>query len=278
MLPMTSTSSSRDAVWQFARTHAYDAYVATLLAPSTARDDLMTLAAVFADIGRVPLEVADTPLGEIRLQWWRDQLKSGVLTGHPIADQMIGVCQRRALPLPLLEDALDGYAERLYAAPFDSAAELDANILKIENASSRLKQLILQLPDTPAPEPWLNDAALAIGLTHTLVHVPQMMAMGRWPLLSQDITVKTGDSGEKSAAKAGVAAQARRALALIGEVRRGFAQASPATRHQVLGLALAEPYLRALTRSGHDPLRDIVGIAPVKRLWRLWRASRLGWL
>jgi phytoene synthase len=48
------------------------------------------------------------------------------------------------------------------------------------------------------------------------------------------------------------------------------------TRAAFLPLALVRPYLRALERPVHNPLRDLAEIAPLQRVWRIGRAHWLG--
>jgi phytoene synthase len=45
-----------------------------------------------------------------------------------------------------------------------------------------------------------------------------------------------------------------------------------------LPLALVEPHLRLLEKSGLDPLRMSPGMMPWRRHWILWRAARRGTL
>jgi phytoene synthase len=60
------------------------------------------------------------------------------------------------------------------------------------------------------------------------------------------------------------------------EARQGLAALPPSARAAFLPLRLVDPYLaalEALDRSGADPLREIAGINPLYRFWRLasWR-------
>jgi 15-cis-phytoene synthase len=59
----------------------------------------------------------------------------------------------------------------------------------------------------------------------------------------------------------------------LGEARRHVAKLDRRGQVAFLPLSLVEPYLAALERKGHDPLREIADINPLVRLWRLatWR-------
>ncbi|MGC2392782.1 MAG: phytoene/squalene synthase family protein, partial [Methylovirgula sp.] len=41
-----------------------------------------------------------------------------------------------------------------------------------------------------------------------------------------------------------------------------------------LPLALCEPYLREMERSGYDPFASRIDLPEWRRLWLLWRAAR----
>ena len=84
----SAAASEREAVRAAARELDYDRYLAALLAPRRARDDLMALAAFHGEIARIPLTVREPAIGDIRLQWWRDALRTpaGTATGNPVAD------------------------------------------------------------------------------------------------------------------------------------------------------------------------------------------------
>ncbi len=51
-----------------------DRYLATLFAPSSARDDLFALYALNVELARIGERVTEPDLGKIKLQWWREAL------------------------------------------------------------------------------------------------------------------------------------------------------------------------------------------------------------
>jgi phytoene synthase len=82
-------------------TRAWDRprYYSTLFAPEPIRADLFTLYGFAAEIARIPDLVSDAAIGEIRLQFWRDQLELRATPagrgGPPILRAIAGVMARR---------------------------------------------------------------------------------------------------------------------------------------------------------------------------------------
>ncbi len=56
-------------------------YYAALFAPPAIRDDLLAIYGFAAEIARMPRQVSEPALGEIRLRWWSDALVEAVGRG-----------------------------------------------------------------------------------------------------------------------------------------------------------------------------------------------------
>ncbi len=75
-----------------------DRYWSALLAPEPARGDLLALYAFHLELARIPGQISQPQLGEIRLQWWRDALAaalSGEDADHPVLIALVEADQRR---------------------------------------------------------------------------------------------------------------------------------------------------------------------------------------
>ncbi len=115
--------------------------------------DRPRVAAAYAlalELRRVPEAVSEPPIGEIRLQWWRerlDELASGgpPRVGHPTLEALAGAGLVTAAARATLETAIDARARLLYPDPF---ATPDDFIVAIEAAESSL--LLAAPPDAPA--------------------------------------------------------------------------------------------------------------------------------
>jgi 15-cis-phytoene synthase len=258
-------STPFDSARATARAGAPDRYVAALLAPRAVRDDLIVLAAFSAEIEKIPLQVSEPHLGEIRIQWWRDALLSSqpqTKTGHPIADAFADTIQRHDLPQSHISDHLDAAVHGLYAdAPADDqqlALELDMK----EGVLFALAAHILGGKPVDPATAVIHDAAQAYGLTRLALTLPFALARGRTPF--PPLLAPANDPPNWNAAITNVAAAARRHLA---HVRAAYSAQPTAIKTALLPLALVEPYLRALSHASHDSARDLADITPLTRAW-----------
>lgn len=270
-----------------ARSTEPDRYLAALLAPRAARDDLIVLAAFLGEIGRIPWLVSEPMLGEIRLQWWRDAIEAfggDVRTGNPLADALGEVAARRGLDIELLRRVVDACAMELDTVPVPDSAALARYLAGRDGAGFRLAARILGAAGSETTDAVLTAAGEAYGRARLLRHLPRQLASGRlmlpldWPEVKE-----LRDSGPLDAS--GGALAGRVAARLAGTVRARMAelqalQGDLSRDHfaAILPCALVEPYLRALEGydfdHGQDRGRLDADIAPMTRVWRLWRAHR----
>jgi phytoene synthase len=264
-----------------------DRYLAALFAPSPARAQLLALIAFNVELARVGELVSEPELGEIRLQWWREALDRaadseatrGEATGNPVADAVGILVQSHPHLRATLERLID-------ARSFDVAVKL--------------------MPDWPALERYLNDTAgamfaasadilgppgqgleaaanaggTAYGLTGLMRALPVHAAAGRVDLPA-DALARHGTSPQQVLAGEMTEGLVALLAELRGIVRDKFTEALRHVRHlgpegriAFLPLCLVEPYLSALARKDHAALRQVAGINPLYRLWRMttWRA------
>lgn len=280
--PQASISPDQRAeIMRTARDLAYNDYLAALLAPRQARDDLLTLAAYSGEIARIPLQVSEAPLGEIRLQWWRDALQSGGASGHPVADALNQIKVRKTLPLDDLLAPLEARAAELYPEPFPDDPAFRAYVGAVEGAELRLRARVLGEAADGANATLFADATHVLGLTHYAVRLPLLLAKGRTPIdvgrLGASEPGRSHGSMDETALRASVAFLVAEAAAGLEALLPKVGRAQPPIRHVLLPLALAGPYLEVLQGDQHDVLRNVAEPSPLARSIRLWRAARLGW-
>lgn len=249
-----------------ARAHALDHYLSALLAPSSVRDDLVTLAAFFGETSRIAQTVSEPMLGEIRLQWWRDALHPDASpSGHPVADALRGVIARHGLDRATLDLFLDARAAELQRLPFGDEGAFDTYLMHTDGALFRLSGRVLGSADTD--DTVYDLAAQSYGRARVALTLPLLAAQSRLPLWSG--ALGTGDELGAARNAIDVLAQASRSarsqlIDLLGRKSRGPIDA-------ILPVALLEPYFRALQDPQRDPLRDLCDLAPLSRV------SRLAW-
>jgi len=276
----------RNAVRRVARAADPDRALAALFAPPEARADLFALYAFNAELARIADQVTEPGLGAIRLQWWREAVEhaaSGETVGHPVADAFGEVLARRALSRERIAGLIDARtfdvgetvmpdARTLDAYLFDTTGGLFALAAEIVGAEGEKRDLVAEA------------GGRAYGLVRVMRSVPVLAAKGR-TYLAADALARHGTSpqaifaGETSegleAQLAEMREEARASLRearfhLFGEGMQGTGL-DEAGRTAFLPLSLVEPYLAALAKV-RDPLREIVRINPLTRLWRLLRA------
>src|SRR5947209_15299486 len=88
-----STDADRlSPVAALVRRHDRDRYQTVLFAPAARREALFALYAFNYEIARVRESVTQPMLGQIRLQWWRENIAAacevGVVRHHPVAEAL----------------------------------------------------------------------------------------------------------------------------------------------------------------------------------------------
>ena len=259
-----------------------DRYLAALLAPREARDDLVTLGAFLAEIGKIGEQVSDPMLGEIRIQWWRDAVlaaQEGKLSGNPVADALAGVVKRRALSQSALSDLLDAHTHALYPSPPPSVEALFLELDLTETAAFNFAGQILGATPDPLFADTAHNAGIAYGLARRALRLPFSLARGR-DVLPADWCVAHACPGgaqrELEALRHGIASLAREARAHLRLVEETWPRATAALKQTLLPVALVEPYLRALERPGYDAAHEIGDVSPLTRVWRLGNARVRG--
>jgi phytoene synthase len=275
-----SLASMTEAVRQTARTYAPDFYLSALLAPRARQADLVTLAAYYGDIARIALSVSEGMLGEIRLQWWREALetmRTGLKTGNPVADALIELADRRALPKDLVLRPLAGRADELDDDPLPDDGGLESYFDSTEGAAFDLAARVLGVP---AESPVLRMAGRAYGRARLALRLPLLLAKGRLQLPLSRFDGRDPRHATELDARSLVGTVTRQlakeAREMLGEVRPLVHREARDLRTAVLPLALVGPYFAALEGKDHDPLRQVADLSPVARMGRLWLAKWWG--
>lgn len=274
-------AASRDIVRTAARAFERDRYLTALLAPATVRDDLLVLAAFAGEVGRIAPMVSEPMVGLIRLQWWRDAVRSDASTGHPIADVLNEVRDRHQLDRDGLSAIVDGHEQDFECAPPPDDQALLTHIDATQGSLFNLATRIVAPGAAAAAAAALAlHAGRAYGIARMLLELPALHAQGRTLLPQSRLTAAgisaaklvSGEDGRASAPLVrDLAALARAELSLVrGELATAGARTWPA----LLPVALVEPYLGFVERRVTREASQLEDIAPLRRVWALWRSSR----
>ena len=105
-----------------------DRWLAARYAPRETRRRLIALSAMQCEIRRVPSAVSEPPLGEIRLQWWRDalaEIRAGrPARAHPVVEEIAATGLAAAAVAAHLDVAIDAASRPLYGEGFETLEDL----------------------------------------------------------------------------------------------------------------------------------------------------------
>jgi phytoene synthase len=254
-----------------------DLWVASLFWPDRARPHAHALLAFFLELARIREIVSNPMLGEIRLQWWADTLEAEAPAGHPIAIALIDTIRRFNLDKVALAAAIEAYRFDLYDDPMPTEAALDTYL--DETVGTLFASIARVLAPGRVATPCAASAARAFGLTKLLRRLPDHVRRGQLfiPLdllqkfrLPPDHIVAGQASPALSQVLTAMRARIRRDLEAM---RAGLPAAGPGGA-AALPAFLCPAYLKRMEAPGLNQLATPVEIAPLRRLWILWRAAR----
>ena len=274
------TAASREHYVQcgeLLRARDRDLWLACLFAPQDARSHIHALYAFAQEAADVSGKVTQPLLGEMRLQWWVDALQADAAQGegvraNPLADALIDTIERFSLPRDEFVALADAHIFDLYDDAMPTWTALEDYCRATASAPIRWAARILGA-DLQAPSAGAFDAAgVALGLTRILRALPEGPQQEKF-LPDEAFTHDGGASGRRS--ELGPIVRRLHALARshYERARRLAVDLGPA-RAALLPCAIAPLYLERLARSDYDPFRPLGEPSPLRRQWRIWRASR----
>jgi phytoene synthase len=260
-----------------------DRWRASLFAPRAARPHLHALYAFGLEIARVREQVSDPMPGEIRHQWWRDAIGADAVpadAAHPVAAALLDTVARFSLPRSALLAVIEARGFDLYDDPMPTLADLEGYAGETSSAMMRLASLILAGGGDPGGAEACGHAGVAYALAGLMRALPWHARRGQLFLpkdvldrhgVTRDDVVRGRGGPGLAGALAELRSEARARLRDHAALRPSLA---PAVRVACAPAALVEPWMRALERRGVDPLRDVVDVPPIVKMWRLWRFAR----
>lgn len=259
-----------------------DLYLSALFAPEPQQQSLLALYAFCIEIARIPDQVSEAQLGEIRLQWWRDALSAAWQTGeaeHPVLDAIAAASRAHLLPVEPLQRMIDARSFDLQDKLMPDAEALSDHIDATAGVMFVLGARILGMDDARGQS---EQAARAFGLAAIMRALPHDTAKGRIFLpetllaihgLHPNAILSGADKPDLRAALRDLRGESESALE---DARRAFARLPRAYRPAFLPLATVASHLRRLAKPDHDPMRHVVQLNPLVRFWLIWRSFTLG--
>jgi phytoene synthase len=270
-----------DTLRRIARSGDPDRSFAALFAPNAARADLFALIAFNVELARIAEQVSEPGLGAVRLQWWREAIEraaKGEATGHPVADAIGAALRRQKLSRARIDALIDARSFDVGTKIMADWSALEAYLSATAGGLFALAVECLGAPKTSL-ESAASQAGHGYGLTGLMRALPVHASSGRL-YLPADALIRHGTSpeavlaGETSEGLRAVLAELRgKAREALAEANRHIAELNANARAAFRPLCLVDPYLAALEKAEHDPLREIAEINPLTRFWRMarWR-------
>ena len=261
------------------RRHDRDRYQTALFAPIARREALFALYAFNYEIARVRESVSQPALGQIRLEWWRENIATaygiGPVRRHPVVEALSRVIRQGWLTRADLDRLIDARESDFDEGPL---ADLAALVNYAEATSSRLIYLaleILEVRGNAAAIAAARDVGIAFAISGLLRALPMQMA-GRHPIIPAAVAAGHGlnladlalarNSSALPAAIAEIAATAKSHLQLARAKRDAIPRAAlPA----LLPGVIANRSLRRLEAAGHNPFAPVLSQPDPLQSWRL---------
>jgi len=264
---------------QIVRTGDHDRYLSDLLAPVPARHHLLVLHAFNVEISRVRQVTSEPSLGEIRLQFWRDAIH-GDGAGHPLAQALVETITTFALPMTAFDNLIEARRFDLYNDPMPSLNDLEGYAGETSSSLIQLAAIILAGGRSSQSAEIAGHSGVACALASIIEALPIHSARGQCYLPADLVGAHDVDCNGVLAGKSSPAL-----LEVLGELKsiaHNHVEAVRALSHSldpaifpaILPVALVDPDLKALDRSGFDPFAAKSGLSPLRRQWILWRASK----
>ena len=184
----------------------FQRYVACLYLPEKYRHAAMTIYTFNAEINKIPQIVSEPMPGEIRIQWWRDLIKSGNNVGSgPLAHDLVEIIDNYQLPAHSFDALLEAKIFDLYQDPMPDLNTLEGYLGETESFLFHLVAMISDLEQSRDLADACGHAGVAFGIANILskigaihsrrqIHIPLAniqehgLDADRW--FSQDLEVE----------------------------------------------------------------------------------------
>jgi phytoene synthase len=243
------------------RHHDRDRFQTVLFAPAARREALFALYAFNYEIARVHETVTQPMLGQIRLQWWRENIaaafEGSAIRRHPVVEALAAAIGEFQLTREHFDRLIDGRETDLADEPPASLAALEDYA---EATSARLVYLaldVLGVHDSAAKE-----AGLHVGVAYSLAGLLRAMPFRSRSIIPPDMPTRTG--------VAELAAAASRHLEAARASRDRIPRSAlPA----LLPAVIARHSLTRLKRARYDPFDPALAMPDPLQSWRLAAAA-----
>lgn len=272
------------SVQQQLREHDRDLYLASLFFPDEKRGAVQALYAFAADVARVPFQVSEPALGEIRLQWWLetvDAIYRGEPQDNPVAQGLSVAVKTGDIPKHAVQNLIKAHQFDLYSDPMPGLTDLEGYLGETHSAVIQMSAAILNSDDALECAEVSGLAGVAYGLALLMRALPYWLAR-QSNFIPADMMVARGLDMAKlrdpafEAARGVLFAELREhARARLIQARKLDWTIKPPLKAAFLHVALTEPYLDAIRNAGPRLDKRPVDITQWRKQWILWKAAKI---
>ncbi len=257
-------------------------YYALRFAPEAQQDALLAVHAFYAEVTEIPDEISDAAVGEVKLNWWREELQR-LFDGqprHPVSQALAPAIEAHALPAESFREVIQGTAMDLSYNVYPSFREL---AVYCHRTGGGLTSLLTGVAGADSPESarFAHDLGMAFALRRRLLSVRRNARAGR-VYIPEDELESAGLQREallqqqtSSALRGVFRQQAERILAFLDQADSHLADTERGRlRSGIILAALDRALLREMAQDNFPLLEQGFELTPLRRLWIAWRTAR----
>lgn len=257
-------------------------YYALYFADRRKQPALYAVHAFHAEVMGVSREVSDASVGQVKLNWWREELaRLYAGTGrHPVSEALQPALERYNLAREYFEEILEAAeTDRLYNA-YPSFKQLS---LYCHRAGGALQHLTAEINgyEDRATARYAHDLGMALQLTEILRNVRLDAERGQVYLPEDELQQAGLDRADLLKPATGerlrefFALQADRIDKFFDQAFERLAPEDARAQRSNLILAVLYRELLAEMREENFPLLDhAIHLTPLRKLWLAWRTAR----
>ncbi len=256
-------------------------YSFLFLAPERRRA-ITALYAFCREVDDVVDEVSDPAVARTKLAWWRQEVRA-IFSGtpqHPVAQALVPVVQRFALPEARFQTIIDGMAMDLEQSRCLDFAALELYCHRVAGVVGLMSAEIFGYAEA-STRGYARDLGIAFQLTNICRDVGEDARRGRIYLPQEDLArfdvapgaLARGEYSNNFAAL--MAFEVERAQSWYAKALDQLSEVDQES--QRAGLVMAAIYrtlLAEIARDGYRVLDRRTSLTPLRKLWIAWRTSR----
>ncbi len=153
-------------------------YLACLYLPPQLRVAASAIYAFDAEIARIPALVSEPMPGEIRLQWWRDQIAQQQGSG-PVGELLEGAITKHNLPREVFAASLDARIFDLYHDPMPDQGSFEGYLGETVSVWFQMVALCAGADRSEALADACGHSGMALGIMRLIARLPDDRSAGR---------------------------------------------------------------------------------------------------